>query len=340
MGRRVWGGVRHGWCLGRHLSIADDGPMTGSTRVEIIGRSDALQHALNVADRFAPTPMPMLLVGATGTGKELFAERIHDLSGRRGRFVPVNCAALPRDMIESLLFGHHRGAFTGAAETTTGFVEAAEGGTLFLDELSSLVADAQVKLLRVLESRQVNRLGETRTRRIDFRVIASAQDDVRTRVEAGLFRFDLYERVAGVVLSLPALRDRGDDVVLLAEYFTALGGRTLESGSLPVLRSYGWPGNVRELRSAIERAGFLSEHDTVGPSALREALALGAPGPPSAVSPLTVDDAERDHLIAVCRDAGWDARRAAAALGISSPTLYRRLRAAGVSLRGLRARRT
>jgi transcriptional regulator with PAS, ATPase and Fis domain len=316
--------------------------MKRSDHDSLVGRSEGFRRALELADRFAPTPMSMLLVGATGTGKELFAERIHASSGRRGPFVPVNCAALPRDMVESLLFGHHRGAFTGAVEATTGFIEAAEGGTLFLDELSSLAVEAQVKLLRVLESKQINRLGETRTRLIDFRLVASAQEDVRTRVQAGLFRLDLYERVAGVVLGLPALRDRGEDVVLLAEYFAARGGRTLDPESLPVLLNYGWPGNVRELRSAIERAGFLSEQRPLGPRALAEAIALGAP---RAVPELSVgalqrpaaDGAARARLIATCREHGWDARRAAAALGIARSTLYDRLRGEGLSLRMLRS---
>jgi transcriptional regulator with PAS, ATPase and Fis domain len=311
--------------------------------VEIVGRSRALIRALELADRFAPTPLPILLVGATGTGKELFAQRIHEVSGRRGPLVAVNCAALPRDMVESLLFGHRRGAFTGAVEAVVGYVEAAAGGTLFLDELASLSGQAQGTLLRVLETKEVNRLGETRSRPVDFRVVASAQEDVRARVHAASLRLDLYQRVAGVVLDLPPLKERPEDIVPLAEYFAGLEGRILEPGSLSVLLQYPWPGNVRELRTAIERAGFLSERGTLSPRAVAEAIALGAAG----LGPgLTVDAretagprdrTERGGLLAACEANGWDARRTAAALGIGRSTLYDRLRAMGLSLRLLRA---
>jgi transcriptional regulator with PAS, ATPase and Fis domain len=298
--------------------------------VAIVGRSPALTRALRLIDRFAPTPLPILLVGATGTGKELLAQRIHEVSGRRGPLVPVNCAALPRDMVESLLFGHRRGAFTGAVEAVAGFVEAAEGGTLFLDELSSLPAEAQVKLLRVLETKEVNRLGETKSRPVDFRVVAAAQEDVGAQLEAGVLRLDLYERVAGVVLDLPPLQERPEDIVPLAEYFTGLGGRILERGSIAVLLTYGWPGNVRELRTAIERAGFLAENGTIAPRELAEAIALGTP------SHSPTHDVEHDRLLAVCQEHAWDVGRAAGKLAISRATLYRKLRALGVSLRRLR----
>lgn len=308
--------------------------------VEILGRSRALKRALELADRFAPTPLPILLVGATGTGKELFAERIHRMSGRRGPFVPVNCAALPRDMVESLLFGHRRGAFTGAVEAVVGFVEAAEGGTLFLDELTSLSGEAQVKLLRVLETKELSRLGETKSRRVDFRVVAAAQEDVPAKMEAGTLRLDLYQRVAGVVLELPPLEERPEDIMPLAEYFAELGGRSLEPGSVAVLLNYEWPGNVRELRTAIERAGFLSENGTVGPQALAEAIALGTVA--AAATPGIGDGRNatggcaRVKLRAVCEANGGDARRSATALGISRTTLFRQLRASGLSLRALR----
>jgi transcriptional regulator with PAS, ATPase and Fis domain len=314
------------------------------SRVEIVGRSPALARALALADRFAPTPMPILLVGPTGTGKELFAQRIHEESGRRGPLVPVNCAALPRDMVESLLFGHRRGAFTGAVEAVMGFVEAAAGGTLFLDELSSLPTEAQVKLLRVLETKQVNRLGETQSRRVDFRVVAAAQEDIRAQVEGGVLRLDLYQRVAGVVLDLPALEERPEDIVPLAQYFAGVRGRTLEPGSVAVLVNYGWPGNVRELRTAIERAGFLSENGTLDPRAMAEAIALGRPTPDSPVGPVapvrspSAGRSESERLIAVCEEHRWEARGAAASLGISPCTLYRRLRDVGISLHALRLR--
>jgi len=312
--------------------------------VEIIGRSRGLTRALELAERFARTPLPILLVGATGTGKDVFARRIHEASERRGRFVPVNCGALPREMVESLLFGHRRGAFTGAVETVAGFVEAADCGTLFLDELSSLPPDAQVKLLRVLEASEVARLGEITARPVSFRVVASAQDDLRGLVEAGGFRLDLYERVAGVVLELAPLRERPEDIIPLAEHFAGLQGRCLEPGAVAILLNYEWPGNVRELRTAMERAEFLSENLTLSPRAIAEAIALGTPRSRPGLSgsglmAWKVGDQSQPHeLVLMCRDHNWDVRRTAAALGIGCSTLYRRLRRLGISLRPLRSR--
>jgi len=284
----------------------------------------------------------MLLVGATGTGKELFAQHIHEMSRCTGRLVAVNCGALPRDMIESLLFGHCRGAFTGAVEATSGLIEAADRGTLFLDELCSLPVEAQVKLLRVIESKEVARLGETRTRPVAFRVVASAEENLRERVDMKSFRLDLYERVAGVVLTLSPLRDRPEDIVPLAEHFANLQGRCLERAAIAVLLNYSWPGNVRELRVAIERAGFLSENGTLGGRAVAEAIALGGPGCRDGLRPARDErtpggETEVEKVIAVCRNQGWDARQAAAALGVSSATLYRKLRALGLSLRVFRS---
>ena len=314
--------------------------MSGATTPEIVGRSKPLQRALAMADRFAPTAMPILLVGPTGTGKEVFAKHIHRMSGRRGRFVPVNCGALPREMVESLLFGHRRGAFTGALEASIGFVEAADGGTLFLDELSSLSVEAQVKLLRVLETKEITPLGETRARSIDFRVVASAQGDLPIGAAAGPLRLDLYERVAGIVLEMLPLEERLEDIVPLAEHFVNLNGRMLEPAAVPILLNYSWPGNVRELRTAIERAGYLSENGTVGPDALAEAIALGAPtsvrsANEAGTAARGTDDLEQ--IISACEAHSWDAEQAAAALGVHRATLYRRLQEAGVSLRVLRS---
>jgi len=220
----------------------------------IVGVSPAIRRGLVVAERYARTRLPILLVGATGTGKELFAEHIHERSGRPGPLVDVNCCALPRDMVESLLFGHRRGAFTGAVDSTVGHVERSDGGTLFLDELASLVPDAQGKLLRVLESGETQPLGAATKRRVDLRVICAVQDDIWTALDAGRFRRDLFQRVAGVVIELPPLAARPEDIVPLAEHFANLQGRRLEGGVDSVLVNYPWPGNVRELRMAIERA--------------------------------------------------------------------------------------
>jgi transcriptional regulator with PAS, ATPase and Fis domain len=294
-------------------------------------------QAVALADRFASTPLSILLIGATGTGKELFARRIHTLSGRPGPLVPVNCAALPRDMVESLLFGHSRGAFTGAVRDCAGFIETAHGGTLYLDELSSLPREAQGKLLRVLESKDVYRLGETKARRVNFRLVASSQEDLMARVRDGTFRLDLFQRAVGVRIDLAPLRERVEDIVLLAEYFADLCGWTLTSGSSAVLVTYHWPGNVRELQAVVERAGVLSPGRAIGAASVAEAIGLGTPPPNENAERLSsTGQRHRALLMEVCAAQGCDARRIAVAFGWGLSTVYRRLRAAGVSLRQLR----
>lgn len=303
----------------------------------IVAESPSMKRALHLARRFAPTRIPILLVGATGTGKELFAQHIHAWSGRRGELVDVNCGALPKDLVEGLLFGHRRGAFTGAVETVTGLIEAAREGTLFLDEVCSLPAEAQVKLLRVLETGEVRRLGESVGRRVDFRLVAAAQEALAPRVAAGTFRMDLYQRIAGVVIGLPALVERLEDLVPLARWFAAQAGRELAPESARVLAGYGWPGNVRELRLVIERAGWLTSDEVLGSAAIAEAIELGAPvlthvGADGG-SPSEALDPERARLVAACHDYNGDPRRVATALGIGVSTLYRRLESAGLRLR-------
>ena len=190
----------------------------------IIGESPAIRRALALAERYARSRLPILLVGPTGTGKELFAHHIHERSGQPGPLVEVNCCALPRDMVESLLFGHRRGAFTGAIESTVGYVERSDGGTLFLDELESLAFEAQGKLLRVLETGDVERLGIGAKRHVDLRVVSAVQDDISGAVDGGRFRRDLFQRVAGVVIKLPPLSTRPEDVVPLRSISPAFGG--------------------------------------------------------------------------------------------------------------------
>ena len=302
---------------------------------EILGEGRALRHAMNLVKRFARTSLCILLQGATGTGKELFAQMIHEESGRRGRFVPINCGALPRTMIESLLFGHRRGAFTGAHESAPGFIEAADQGTLYLDELASLPLEDQVKLLRVLESEEVYRVGDTAPRKVDLRVVSSVQERPGTLVASGNLRLDLCERLAGVVIMLPSLRERGDDICVLADHFARRLGKTLGEGASTVLRQYGWPGNVRELRAVIERAVALSDDSGIEARMISEAIALGAAevvrGTPAASE--FHEFKEREHLIAACKANGWHAGRTATALGRARVTLYRRLKAAGLLLR-------
>jgi transcriptional regulator with PAS, ATPase and Fis domain len=311
--------------------------VSGNGLPPVVGISGAIRRAVALLDRFAPTSLAILLVGATGTGKELFARHIHVRSRRRGELVDVNCGALPRDMVESLLFGHRRGAFTGAVESTIGHVQRADGGTLFLDEVLHLPGDAQVKLLRVLEIGEVQRLGEGSKRSVDLRIVAAAQDDAIERLGDGSFRRDLQQRLAGVVIELPPLASRPEDVLPLATYFAGLRGRVLETGADRVLAGHAWPGNVRELRLVIERAGWLVENGTLPIWAVREAMELGmryARKPAAALE--GIGDAElrqeRERLVAECAANGWDATRTAAALGIHRVTLFRRLRRCGLSL--------
>ncbi len=294
----------------------------------IVGVSPAIRRAVALAERYASTPLPVLLVGATGTGKELFAQYLHERSGKSGPLVDVNCGALPREMVESLLFGHRRGAFTGAVESTEGYVARGHGGTLFLDELTSLTHDAQVKLLRVLETNEVEALGASRKRRIDLRIVAAAQDDLPAALSDGRLRRDLYQRLAGVVIELPLLAHRSDDLMPLAEHFASLNHRTLEPGVDAVLHAYAWPGNVRELRFAIERAGYLVENGSLSAAAVAQAIALGREA--------TSEQRSFEDIITAGVTTGWNAARMATELGFHRSTLFRRLRQQGLTLRSLR----
>ena len=295
----------------------------------IVGRSEALLRGLALAERYAPTRLPILLLGETGTGKEEFARHMHALSGRRGALVDVNCAALPRDIVESLLFGHRRGAFTGAVEATTGFVARADRGTLFLDELGSFPPESQAKLLRVLETGEVPTLGADTLRMVDVRVVAAAQQSLVVAVRAGLFRPDLFERLAGVVIELPRLVDRLEDVVPIAEHFAAAVGKTLEPDVRAVLERYAWPGNVRELRFVIERATHLVPDGTLSAAAVAEAITLGAPRASTAWRSRRV---ELGDVLAAGPMNAWHAERMARALRIGRTTLFRILNAAGLTL--------
>jgi transcriptional regulator with PAS, ATPase and Fis domain len=302
----------------------------------IVGRSPSIRRALTLAERYAHSELPILLLGATGTGKEVFANHIHILSGRQGELVDVNCAALPRDMVESLLFGHARGAFTGAVATTTGLIEQANGGTLLLDEVDSLPFEAQAKLLRVIETGELRPLGARFKRRAQMRVVSAAQPELRVAIGEGRFRLDLFQRLAGAVIELAPLAERPEDVLPLAEHFAALRGRVLEPGVDVVLLNYPWPGNVRELKLAIERAGLAVSNGTLPPTVIAEAIALGSDRSEQHRSklPREASPASREELLRGCVCGGWRAAQVAAHLGISRRTLFRRLREVGLSLRG------
>jgi DNA-binding NtrC family response regulator len=294
----------------------------------LIGASPSIQLARRRIEQFARTSLPVLLVGPTGSGKELLAQHLHALSGRSGDLVDVNCGALPREMIESLLFGHRRGAFSGAVESTTGLIIRAHHGTLFLDELASLPAEGQAKLLRSLETGEVLPLGESTKRRSDFRVIGAVQEDIDARVSSGAFRRDLFHRIAGIRIELPALAERRQDIALLATHFAHAQGCTISPAALALLRSQPWPGNVRELRATVDRAAVLSVNSLLEADTVAESIApcTGNPLVPPAHS----------NLVRLCRAHGGRAAPIAADLGISRATLFRRLKAMGISLVGLR----
>jgi DNA-binding NtrC family response regulator len=297
----------------------------------LLGSSSAIRFARMRIEQFAKTNLPVLLVGPTGSGKELLAQHLHRSSSRSGELVDVNCGALPREMIESLLFGHRRGAFSGAIETTLGLILRANRGTLFLDELSSLPAEGQAKLLRVLETGEVLPLGDSSKRLSDFRLVGAVQEDIDARVSNGLFRRDLFHRVAGVRITLPALSGRREDIPLLATYFASTHGCTITPGALALVQRTEWPGNVRELRTAIERAAIVAGKSVLEMEDVAECLNLGIEAPAGSVP--------AEPLLRVCRAHRGQATLIAAELGISRATLFRRLKASGISLASLKVSR-
>jgi transcriptional regulator with PAS, ATPase and Fis domain len=282
----------------------------------------------------------VLILGETGTGKELIAREIHRRSTRAGEsFIPINCGALPDTLLESELFGYAKGAFTGADKPTQGLFEAADRGTLFLDEIGNISPGMQSRLLRVLETGELLRLGERKVRKVDVRIVAATNADLKKAVERGSFRQDFYYRLHVMSLELPPLRDRMDDLPMLADHFleecSRRFGKKIErfaKETLAALQAHNWPGNVRELENAVEHAAILCVTPEVMledlPGELREkAVAPGAV--PSA--PLTIDELEKQHILRVLRDCGGHRGRSADVLGINRRTLYRKLLEYGVA---------
>ena len=270
---------------------------------EVIGESAALKRALSQAETVAPTDSTVLVLGETGTGKEVIARAIHDLSRRReSTFVKINCAAIPTGLLESELFGHEKGAFTGAIAQKIGRFELAHHGTLFLDEVGDIPLELQPKLLRVLQEREFERLGGTRTIRVDARLVAATNRNLAQMVEEGLFRSDLYYRLNVFPVLVPPLRERAEDIPLLVRYFVQKYARrmdrrieTISAEEMEALTRYHWPGNVRELENLIERAVILSP----GPELRVPVAELKQPS--EAPSNLTLEAAEREHIIRVLR---------------------------------------
>jgi len=288
-------------------------------------------------EKVAPTNATVLLLGESGTGKEIAARTVHRLSARRdGPFVPVNCAAIYETLMESEIFGHEAGAFTGATGSRRGRLELADGGTLFLDEIGDLKLELQAKLLRVLQERKFERLGGTRTIQVDVRWIAASNRDLEAMVRDGSFREDLYHRLAVFPVTLPPLRERKEDLLPLAE--SLLVRICGELGRLPLrlddsvgvwLRSRPWPGNVRELANVLERAAILAEGERLGPRDLAPPVGEGA-GPPGPGRPRTMAEAEEAAIREALETAGGHRRKAAEALGIGERTLYEKLRQFGI----------
>jgi two-component system, NtrC family, nitrogen regulation response regulator NtrX len=313
---------------------------------DLVGSSPPIEAVREMIRRVAPTEARVLITGESGTGKELAASLVHRWSARAsGPFVPVNCAAIPRELVESELFGHERGAFTGATERRRGRFELASGGTLFLDEVGDLSLEAQAKLLRALESGEIERVGGTGAVPVDVRVLAATHRDLRAEAAAGRFREDLFFRLHVIPLHLPPLRERGGDVGLLAGHFLArTGGRhglrppRLDPGALRALEAHPWPGNVRELANVVERIAILHPGSAVGAAEVRPLLepapAHGSTPPfdPADERSLAerLDDHERELLRGALRAAAGSVAVAARALRTDRANLYRRLRRLGL----------
>jgi Nif-specific regulatory protein len=305
----------------------------------LVGRSPRMLRVIELLEKVIPTQVSVLIQGETGTGKELVARAIHMNGPRRDRnFVAVNCGALPENLLESELFGYKKGAFTGAAEDRIGLFEAADTGSIFLDEVGEMPATLQVKLLRVLQDSQIRRVGDTVTRKIDVRLIAATNRDLRAEVDAGRFRQDLFYRLNVVPLQLPPLRERGEDILLLAQHFLEQFSkqqgkeiRGLSSESRELLLRHLWPGNVRELENALARAVALADSGAVLEPVL---FGLGAPvarrwdGQHSLRE--TLDAVEADTIREALRQCESNVSRAARALGVSRQHLHNRMNAHGI----------
>src|SRR3989454_9838917 len=324
--------------LAKEKLYLEDEIRTESNFEEIIGESATLKRILKQVETVAPTDSAVLIQGETGTGKELIARAIHNLSKRRERtFVKINCAAIPTGLLESELFGHERGAFTGAISQRVGRFELAHQGTLFLDEIGDVPLELQSKLLRVLQEHEFERLGGTRTIHVDVRLVAATNRDLSALVEEGRFRSDLYYRFNVFPLRMPPLRERREDIPLLVRYFVQKYSRrmnkrmeSVSTESLEALGRYHWPGNIRELENLVERAVIVSS----GPVLRIPVGDLRAPLASSAAAAVTLEEAEREAILRALGETNWvlaGPRGAAARLGMKRTTLQSRMQKLGIT---------
>lgn len=314
------------------------------SKQRIVGQSARMRSVFKMIDKIAATPATVLINGDSGTGKELVARAIHDRSPRAGgSFVGINCGAIPETLLESQLFGHVRGAFTGADRDHDGFCQQANGGTIFLDEIGEMPQSTQVKLLRMLQEREVIPVGSTTPIKVDLRVIAATNRDLEAEVANGNFRTDLYFRLNVIPLDLPALRERIDDIPLLVDHFLRRClpdeykgnlGSIVDEDAMLALQSYDWPGNVRELENVIERASIMRDGPRITladlPTPLRTPGAAPISGSLVVGSLITLEDLERAHILKVLEAVGGHKKRAAEILAINPSTLYRKLLRYGV----------
>jgi transcriptional regulator with GAF, ATPase, and Fis domain len=316
---------------------------------EIIGRSEALKRVLRQAEQVAPLDTTVLVLGETGTGKELLARAMHNLSPRKNRpMVKVNCATLPSELIESELFGHEKGAFTGAHAKRAGRFEIANGGTIFLDEIGELPLDLQAKLLRVLQEGQFERLGSSRTIEVNVRIIAATNRNLEEAVSKGSFRSDLYYRLSIFPISIPPLRERREDIPILVAHFVkqlhAKLGKEIESipyETMEVLQNYSWPGNIRELRNVIERAAIITQGTRLrlldsleSHHPIQEAPLPVAPPPAFNGRAETLEESQRSIIIQTLEKTYWRVEGpngAAALLGVHPNTLRSRFKKLGIT---------
>lgn len=314
---------RYGWAVA---------PQTVSAPHGLIGESEALRKVFRAISKATSTSATVLITGESGTGKELVARAIHYSSARSSApFVPVNCGGIPEGLLESELFGHVKGAFTGATDSRAGFFHAADSGTIFLDEVSEMSLSMQVKLLRVLEDKEICMVGSNRTRKVDVRILAATNKDLPTLVKKGAFREDLFYRLNVITIAIPPLRERGDDILLLARHYATKFAEELSKppfrfsdDALQVLRSYDWPGNVRELENVIQRLAVMTDGDLIEVPDLPTLMRFSALRKTGFAR--TLAEVEGEYIRNVLASAGGNKTRAAKILGIDRKTLREKLK--------------